>query len=168
MRNADLPVKRIKRAEIRYFEEDKNACEIPEIKAYSYFLEVQGTYINIFHPLEECNVYKRVPYSNSTESGESFGTKIVLASGKAEDGVCYILDKGDEYISDEKYISIEELSNKIVNTDEFIVDRISILEDKSFKMNFVSRMLKIKKDKKQLEELQEYIISKEKEKVLKK
>ncbi|MBQ9018936.1 MAG: hypothetical protein IJ097_01320 [Bacilli bacterium] len=163
-----LPVKRIKRAEIRYFEKDRNACEIPDIKAYSYFLKLDGEYLNIFHPFEECNVYERVPYTNSTKSGESFGTKMVLASGNIEDGVCYVLEKTDEQISDEDFISIEELQNKIVDMNDFIVDRISILENKDFKINFVKRLVKIKQDQKKLKDLQDYIVSKEKEKILKK
>lgn len=163
-----LPVKRIKKAEIRYFEVDKNACEIPNIKAYSYFLQLDGKYINIFHPFEECNVYERVPYSNTTKSGESFGTKIVLASGTIEDGVCYILEKNDEKISNEDFISIEDLQNRIFDMDDFIVDRISILNNKDFKINFIKRVIKIKQDQKKLKELQDYVVSKEKEKTLKK
>lgn len=86
MRNTKLPVKDIKRAQVRYFQSDINACEIPDIGAYAYFLKIKDTYINILNPFEDCNIYERVPYSNSTRDGEDFGTKIKLINGTSNDG----------------------------------------------------------------------------------
>ena len=164
--NTLLSVKNIRRAQIRYFEVGKNGCEIPDIKAYIYFYKInEQYYINMFHPCEECNVYDRVPYSNETKSGESFGTMLKLVTGKEEDGVCYVLDKNSDAISDVEYISIEDLQKKILMMDEFVVDRIFIEQS----MNILNRcILKdvIKKDNECLKELQDYINSKENEKKL--
>lgn len=164
--NTLLSVKNIRRAQIRYFEVGKNGCEIPDIKAYIYFYKInEQYYINMFHPYEECNVYDRVPYSNETKSGESFGTMLKLVTGKEEDGVCYVLDKNSDAISDVEYISIEDLQKKILMMDEFVVDRIFIEQS----MNILNRcILKdvIKKDNECLKELQDYINSKENEKKL--
>lgn len=163
MENMELPVKKIRRAQIRYYETDRNACEIPELKAYTYFLDVDGYYINIFHPLEECNIYKRVPIPNFTKNGESFGTKIELVHGKEEDGVCYILDNPDRIVSIYDYISIEDFEDLIINMKDFIVDRVEILEKrKDIFSRFKNRKI-IESDKKNLEILQEYVISKDKE-----
>lgn len=168
MENIKLPVKKIRRAEIRYFETDKNACEIPDIKAYSYFLDADGTYVNIFHPTEECNVYKRVPYPNFTQAGETFGTKIKLVDGQEEDGVCYILSTNRlEY--PEEYISIKDFAKLIIRMDEFVVDRIDLINNSDSDILTKLRYLRlIKRDLEDLIKLQDYINSKEKEKIYKK
>jgi len=162
MNNIELPVKRIRRAQIRYYETERNACEIPEFSAYTYFLNVDGKYINIFHPTEECNVYNRVPYPNFTKTGETFGTKIELVTGREEDGVCYILDNPDRLVSRDDYISIKDFENLIINMDEFIVDRVDILERRNIFSKFIYRDI-IEDDQIKLQELQEYVLSKEKE-----
>ena len=159
--NTNIPVKKIRRAQIRYFEKNRNACEIPEINAYTYFLDLNGVYVNIFHPFDEYNIYDRLPYSNSTSNGEEFGTVIKLVSGNIEDGVCYVLDRSRFEFGDKKYISAEELESIIINMDEFVVDRLSILESKK-NISIIKRKKIIKSDMKKLQELQDYINSKEK------
>lgn len=160
MKNISIPVKRIEKAQIRYYEMDKNGCEIPEISAYTYFLNVNGNYINLFHPCEECNIYKRVPYANTTVSGESFGTKIELVTGKEEDGVCYILEKENHDFTDLDCISYKELEKRILSMGDFIVDRIFIEESMNFIDRYFMRDL-IESDQEELIKLQDYINSKE-------
>jgi len=169
MKNMQLPVKRIRRAQIRYFETKYNACEIPDFSSYTYFLEVDGKYINIFHPTEECNVYKRVPLPNFTQSGETFGTKIELVTGKEEDGVCYILENPDRLVSREEYISIKEFENLIIESNDFIVDRIDILDRRNDPISRFKYRKIIESDQIKLQKLQEYVLLKEEEvKVFKK
>ena len=168
MNDMQLPVKRIRRAQIRYFETEFNACEIPDFSAYTYFLKVDGTYINIFHPTEECNVYERVPVPNYTKSGESFGSKIKLVTGNVEDGVCYILDNPDRLISNEEYISVKDFENMIINMEEFVVDRIDILERRTNPISRFKNRKIIESDLIKLQELQEFVLSKEGQKVYKK
>lgn len=163
--NTNIPVKKIKRAQIRYFECDKNGCEVTDIEAYTYFINIHGVYVNIFHPLEEFNIYVRTPYGNSTMDGESFGSMLRLVNGREEDGVCFVLDKDDAYFSGRDYISCEDLEEEIINKEEFIVDRVDILRKR--KCNKKEKQI-LKRDEKQLRKLQEYINSKENVKVLKK
>lgn len=161
MRNTKLPVKDIKRAQVRYFQSDINACEIPEIGAYAYFLKIKDTYINILNPFEDCNIYERVPYPNFTKDGEDFGSKIKLVNGTSSDGICYILDSGDASFSNKPFISIEEFENIIINLDIFIPDRIKLIESKSYVTStMVKRLIK---DKKIYNKFEKYLNSKEKE-----
>ena len=86
MKNYIIPVERIKKAQLRYF--DGNGTLVPDIKACTLFIKNDETYINLFNFVSECNVYERLPYSNNTRDGEDYGTKIRLVSGKEEKGLC--------------------------------------------------------------------------------
>ena len=90
MKNYIIPVEKIKKAQLRFF--DGNGTEIPEIKAYAVLIKKKDSYINLFNFLEDCNVYDRLPYSNSTQSGEDYGTKIRLVAGEEKPGICYVLE----------------------------------------------------------------------------
>ena len=163
MNNTKLPVKNIRRAQLRYFQSDINACEIPEIKAYAYFLKIKDVYVNILNPFEDCNIYDRVPYSNSTRDGEDFGSKIKLVNGSSVDGICYVLDTEKVNISTKEYISIEEFESEIIKLDIFIPDRIRMIESKN---DVTGLMIKrLIKDKKLYKQFEKYL--EEKEKILK-
>lgn len=118
-----LPVNKIRKARIRYYEKDKG-CEIPEIEAYTFFLKVHDTYINLTHPFDECNVYDRSIYTNSTKSGEDFGNRLVLVNGKEEDGICYVLESKLDVFEDSDYIPLEAIEREIIyNMSVFYFDR---------------------------------------------
>ena len=133
MENSLVSINRIKRAEMRYYERNKNGVAIPNIKAYAILIEVNGVYVNIVKPFKEYNVWGRLPYTNSTMSGEDFGTKITLLSGKDEDGVCYVLDSVlpmeliNLAIEDTNNICINDIYRYIANSNDFYFDRAELL-----------------------------------------
>lgn len=128
-----VSIDRIKRAEIRYYESDKNSVAIPDMKAYSILLDVNGTYINIVDPFKEINVYGRLPYTNSTISGEDYGNKIISLSGNEEDGVCYVFEPKlpseltDLVIEGTDLINIDDIYRYMANSDDFYYDRVDLL-----------------------------------------
>ena len=164
-----LPVEKIKKAQLRYFDEEHNGVEIPEMKAYTIFIEADGSYINLFTGLDNYNVYERLPYTNTTQGGEDFGTKIRLVSGKEEDGVCYVLElkdmpelKGKETISD------RELFDIVLKSEDFYFDRLDLLNAYPHLVGFFEKQAIKKKDKESLKKLFKYLDDREKEKVYKK
>ena len=104
-----IRVKDLKKAKIRYYEKDRNGCEIPEVEAYTLFVKKGDRYINFFHPFVNCNVYERVPYSNSTSTGETFGSKLVLAQGEEKDGICYIIENDLGMFGDRDFVIVHEI-----------------------------------------------------------
>ena len=126
MRNYIIPVEKIKRAQIRFLDEE--GVEIPEIKAYTIFIKKECSYINLFNLLEDCNVYERLPYSNVTPSGEVYGTKIRLVHGNKNLGKCYVLDfkKMDELEGLEE-ISLMDLYMIVLKSNDFYPDRKDII-----------------------------------------
>lgn len=164
-----LPVNKIRKAKIRYYEKEQG-CEIPEIEAYTFFLKVHDTYINITHPFDECNVYERSIYPNSTESGEDFGTKLKLVNGKEEDGICYVLETILDTFNDRDYISVEELEREIVyNMSVFYFDRWDLaFGDRKDCTTMLERLRIFKGDSTRREKFLKYLESKENEKKLKK
>ena len=161
MENIELPVKKIKRARIGYFDKGKNGSYLPKDNAYTYFLELHNVCINIFHAEEECNVYKRLPYPHYDKNGKPNGNRIVLISGKEEDGVCYIIDENYKIDYPLDYISSKELEEIIIESDDFIVDRVYILGLRNDLKTRFKYMKKKKEDNENLEKLQQYILSRE-------
>ena len=128
-----VSIDRVKRAEIRYFEKEMNGVAIPEVRAYAILLRVNDSYISIVDPFKESNVWGRLPYTNSTSSGEDFGTKIRLLSGKEEDGVCYVLEPTlpteltDLVQEGTDQIDIDDIYSYIANSKDFYYDRIDLI-----------------------------------------
>ena len=164
-----IAVENLRKAKIRYYETGKG-CEIPEIEAYALLIKLGDEYRNVARPLEECNVYDRVPYSNHTQGGDDFGTKIVLASGKEEDGVCYIMEKKLGAFEGKDYVTVKEIIDDeiIGNLDVFYFDRWNLcFYDGGIPMHKNSRLVK-KADKKRRKQFIEFIESKDKQKTLEK
>lgn len=163
-----LPVSKIRKAKIRYYEKDKNGCEIPGVEAYTFFLKVHDAYINLTHPFDECNVYERLPYSNSTKSGEDYGNRISLVNGKEEDGICYILESRLDVFENKDYVSVEEVEREIVyNMGVFYYDRWDLaFGDRKDCTSVFERLRIFKGDSLRREKFLKYMEDKEKEKLL--
>lgn len=157
---------KIKLAQVRYFDVERNGCEIPPTKAYVILLEDNGTYMNVFSLEDHVPVYSRVPYSNTTRDGEDFGTKIVLSSGEVQEGMCYVLDSlsSDSLFGDKKTVSYESLKNYVLNSDLFFPDRISLLRKEKRNLRTKFRIAKqYKSDLERFDALSEYFLNQEKE-----
>lgn len=165
----NIPVEKIKKAQLRYFDEEHNGVEIPEIKAYTIFVETDDGYVNLFTGLDNYNVYERLPYTNTTQGGEDFGTKIRLVSGKEEDGVCYVLEsKGMTELKGLESVTKEYLYKLILESEDFYFDRLDLLNAYPHMLGFFEKQAIKKKDKESLKKLFKYLDGHEKEKVYKK
>ncbi len=167
MKEYRIAVKDLRKAKIRYYETDKG-CEIPELEAYALLIKIGDEYRNVVRPLEECNVYDRVPYSNRTQGGDDFGTKIVLASGKEEDGICYIIEKNLDAFTGKDYVTVREIDDEIINNlDVFYFDRWDLCFEDGVPINKNSKIVK-KADRERRKKFIEFLESKEKQKTFKK
>lgn len=131
MRNKEISADKVRLAQVRYFDVEANASEIPEEKGYVFLVNINGTYINPFNPIEEVPVYDRTWYSNTTWAGREFGTKIVLVQGEVQEGICYILEweKGKD-IFDKDVVSLKEIEDYMFESDDFFIDRLEISRDR--------------------------------------
>ena len=152
MKNYMIPVERIKKAQIRYF--DGDGTLVPDIKAYTIFIKNDDTYINLFNFVTECNVYERLPYSNNTRDGEDYGTKIRLVSGKEEKGICYILEyRKMEELEGLDSISMMDLYKIIVKSEDLYFDRRDIISAYPHLAKFRERKRIIEKDNEMIDKL---------------
>lgn len=127
MRNTSVEADRVRLAKVRYFDEEENAVEIPVEEAYAFLVNVNGTYINPFNPLEEVPVYERAWYGNYTKDGEAYGTKIILKNGKVQEGMCYVLEKDSaKEIFEQDEISIKDMEEYILSSEKYFIDRLDI------------------------------------------
>ena len=167
MKNYIIPVERIKKAQLRYF--DGNGTEIPEIKAYTIFIKKEDTYVNLFNFMTECNVYERLPYSNSTQSGEDYGTKIRLVCGKEERGICYVLESGKmDELSRYDSIPLMDLYKIILKSDDYYFDRKDIITAYPHLVSHRERKKILEKDDVMMDKLFDYFDEKELEKTYQK
>ena len=160
MRHTNIEASRVRLAQVRYFNAKENASEIPEEKAYAFLVNVNGTYINPFNPLEEVPVYDRVWYGNVREDGESYGTKIVLVNGEVQEGVCYILESFDvRDIFEKEVISMKDIEDYMFDSDAYFIDRIELIENRKLNpMEKLRRNKKIVEDIEKGMKLKEYLI----------
>ena len=170
MRNLKVDTSKVKLAQLRYFNLERKASEIPEDKVYAILVEVNGTYINVLNPLEELPVFDRSPYTNTTPDGKhEFGNQLFLINGELQDGPCYILEREDMKgeLRREK-VSISDIENYVLNSKLFFVDRVELLEkDKRLARDRYYKKLYLE-DIRKLTKLNEYLNSFKKEKELEK
>lgn len=130
MKHTKISADKVRIGQVRYFDTTVNASEIPEEKAYAFLVNINGTYVNPFNPLEEVPVYDRVNYTNSLSNGESYGTKIKLVNGEVKDGMCYILEKKDgRDIFDKEMVTLNDMKDYMLKTTDFFVDRMEAVND---------------------------------------
>ena len=168
MRNVKIDISKVKLAQLRYFNLERKASEIPEEKVYAMLVEINGTYINLLNPIEELPVFGRAPYTNTTPDGQhEFGNQLFLINGELQDGLCYILEKEDmKYEFRRDKVSINDIENYVLNSKLFFADRVELLEkDKKIARDRYYKKLYLE-DIKKLNKLKEYLSSFEKEKEL--
>lgn len=158
-----LEVKDIRKARVRYYEKDMKGCEIPNIDAYAFFVKVNGVYINPVRPFDEFNVYDRLPYPNSSRDGEDYGSMIMFASGKNEDGMCYVLEsKSEPIFGHPDSISIRELEEGIISDiGVFYMDRWDLVANRPSLSPLRKRIERIDSGRRKM--LFEFLEAKEKE-----
>ena len=161
MENRILKLENLKLARVKYFDEEHNGVEVTRHDAYAFLYDVDGEYINVLNPERELPVYGRVPYTNTTLDGEDFGSKIVLRSGEALSGPCYVIDyeHGDRFFERDN-MTVGQLKQFVLKSSRFFIDRVKLIKEGSRK-DRVKYSRKLKGDMKKLAEFEEYINSHE-------
>lgn len=103
-----------------------------------------GRFVNPFCISDNYPIFERSYSSNVTCDGHSFGTRVHHISNKLITGPCWILSNKDfsEVIGKDE-ISLEDLENYILSSDDFYKDRIRIAEKRLFNGKKKHRMMRI-------------------------
>lgn len=155
MTNRVISVSRLHLAQIRYF--DGKGSEIPDFKAYAFLEKYGDDYYNIFNLSMDFPVLDRAPYYNYTLGGEAYGNKLFVVSKNKEVGPCYILEKNNmtDVLGDS--ISLLNLTEYVINSKLFFVDRVNILKERGG----ITNKLKLYSDLKKLDKVNSYFESKD-------
>ena len=143
--NKEIDSKRIKLARVKYFDLEKNGVEYRyfDDDPYVFLVNVDGKYVNLFDPSEDMPVYERIPYPNHLPNGDFFGTMIDIVQGEVKEGLCYLIDKPEEYelikLFWKEKIRISDLINYMFNSKLFFIDRKDLLLESS-KTRFSRRL----------------------------
>lgn len=164
-----IDTKKLNLAKLNYFDK-VHGVEVSDIQAYAFLVELNGDYVNFFNPFgdEKLQVFKRTIYPNVTRDGEEYGNQLEkVSSGDTFDGPCYIIEKIDvtEMLGTDE-ISDEELGEYVCKSSKFFIDRIELLKKR--KANSVRQRIftnkKIEEDLQEMEKIDEYFDSHEKNK----
>lgn len=128
--NDKINLKKIRIGVLKNFSLENNGVEVTENLAYVVLEEgINPRYLNIYEIFEiydNIPIFERLPYSNTTRSGEDFGSKLRVVQGEdnLKSGPCYILLKDDlsDYLGKD-FISAEELEEYIINSKYYFKDR---------------------------------------------
>lgn len=165
-----IDTKKLNLAKLNYFDKEENGTEVSDIQAYAFLVELNGDYVNFFNPFgdEKLQVFKRTIYPNVTRDGKEYGNRLKkVSSGDVFDGPCYIIENIDvtEMLGTDE-ISDEELGEYVCKSSKFFIDRIELLKKR--KANSVRQRIftnkKIEEDLQEMEKIDEYFDSHEKNK----
>ena len=156
-------------AGVRYFDKEHNGIELGDNLTYVIVAKKgrgkKAVYYNVFDNTETYPVFKRSKYySNYTKNGEAYGTKMVLRSGKATSGPCWILE---EKLSEDKFdeeITINELEELMIESDKYFKDRKNLIY-KRVKKNPIKMLKKISQDKLAEEDMNYYFLQRQVQKI---
>lgn len=122
-----------------------------------------GRYVNPFCISDSYPIFERGFSSNTTYGGHSFGTRVHHVANKLTTGPCWILDNKDfsEEIGKDE-ISLDDLENYILMSNEFYKDRIRIAEKRLFKGRKKHKMMRIiARDEESLAEMEKFFVERE-------
>ncbi len=154
-----IDTKKLKLAEVRYFDKEHNGVEVFGPRAYAILYEVddkdiptfKGTkYVNIFGLEDFDLVFKRSRFYSCCDTyGFDYGTKMEHVFGEIESGPCLVLtddDFSDVYGS---YVSYEALENYVLRSDHYFLGRENVARERLLAMRGPVKMRKLlEKDKK--------------------
>lgn len=171
MRDLKIESSKLRLAQFRYYNLERQASEIPDDKAYTILAEINGTYINVLNPLETLPVYDRSSvYKNYTKDGmHEFGNKIFLVNGEEQDGPCFILElinMQNEF--GKEIVTMKDIENYVLNSRMFFPDRLKLLEINRKQISSLYRKKLLLEDTQKLNRFNEYFSSFEKGKELEK
>lgn len=128
-----IDTKRLKLARIKVYDtKGKGSYHYPEgvETPYVFLYDINGTYVNIFNPLEELPVCERSTAAFcDTKTGEDHGIWMTHVSGELEDGPFYVMNFGNcrsELFSNDE-IDLEFLKRYVLRSSKFFFDRLDII-----------------------------------------
>lgn len=146
--NIRFKTKDIKLAELKYYDKDHGGMEYMNSLSLIFVVKFGDEYVNLLNIYEAYQTYERVPYSNTTNDGEDFGTMISLVSGVERNGPCWLLTgQRANDLFEEETISIEELEDYVLDSKDYFKDRYNIAFNRLYRGERPFKMLEIiKKD----------------------
>ena len=152
-----LSVKNLKLAKIKYFDMERNGAEVTNIDAYVFLYEEDGEIYNLLDKARVYPIYNRVPYTNTTLDGESYGTKIVHVAGEERSGPCYIIDVDgcSDYFGRVNMFE-DEIKEYVLRSDKFFPDRYQmlLLAGPKARRKYAAKMVE---DQAKIKELDDYL-----------
>lgn len=150
-------------AELRWFCEGKG-IEFDLPLSYVILNKNGNQYSNVFDIYENYPVFKRSNcYSNCTSEGVEFGSKMIYKSGILEEGPCWVIDSSLPVNKDE--VSLDDLKNFVMQDSRYFKDRRDFAKKKE--RNVFKLMRLLFKDNLDYDYMNNYIESREKQKVKK-
>ncbi len=110
--------------------------------------QIDGVFCNVFNENESYPLLKRLPYSNTSKDGDTYGNKLQVVGEKLEskEGLCAVESIEDFFKDDDKKImSIEELEEMVINSELFFKDRAEILYRRASEITSSRKARKIMK-----------------------
>lgn len=153
----------IKMVDLRYYVDGKG-IELGDALSKGVLVDFgNGRYVNPFCISDIYPIFKRDFSSNTTVDGHSFGTRVCHVSNKLVTGPCWILDNKDfSEVIGKSEISLEDLENYILTSNEFYKDRIRIAEKRLFKGKKKHKMMRIiAHDEELLAEIERFFVERE-------
>lgn len=153
----------IKMVDLRYYVDGKG-IELGDTLSKGVLVDFgNGRYVNPFCISDSYPIFKRDFSSNTTVDGHSFGTRVCHVSNKLVTGPCWILDNKDfSEVIGKSEISLEDLENYILISNEFYKDRIRIAEKRLFKGKKKRKMMRmIAHDEELLAEMERFFVERE-------
>ena len=153
----------IKMVDLRYYVDGKG-IELGDTLSKGVLVDFgNGRYVNPFCISDIYPIFKRDFSSNTTVDGHSFGTRVCHVSNKLVTGPCWILDNKDfSEVIGKSEISLEDLENYILISNEFYKDRIRIAEKRLFKGKKKRKMMRmIAHDEELLAEMERFFVERE-------
>ena len=159
----EISSKCIKLVDLKYY---VDGCGVEHGESLSKGILVDfgnGRYVNPFCIYDSYPIFERSHSSNTTFDGHSFGTRVCHVANKLVTGPCWVLDNKDfskEIGKDE--ISLDDLENFILTSNDFYKDRIRIAEKRMYKGKKKHKMMRvIAHDEELLAEMERFFIERE-------
>ena len=158
-------IENLRLAKVRYYDAEKKGLEITDLNAYAFIFASGSSYVNLFDMTDEIPVFERVPYTNTTQSGLNYGTKVRQLTGdRDKSGACYLLEKMNvKDLFQKDKISIEQIKDYMLHSSLFFVDRKDIIQEDYTFLEKIKFLPVILSDEKKQQQLQEYLFSQEKQ-----
>ena len=132
-------------AEMKYYSKENNGIEHSDPLSYAFIVDLgDDQFVNPFDITEDFPVFHKLPYSNCTSSGVTYGNKVMLANTIDRTGLCYVLSKNVEdmgLMGD--IVSSEQLLDYMFKHSDklYFKDRKGYVKDRLKKHPFTLRKL---------------------------